>query len=62
MTAIHLKGLTKSFGPFTALQPMDLTIRDGEFMALLGPSLRQIHHDEHDRGDGAALGRAHPVR
>jgi len=38
MTAIHLKGLTKSFGPFTALQPMDLTIRDGEFMALLGPS------------------------
>ncbi|NBZ87169.1 ABC transporter ATP-binding protein [Stagnihabitans tardus] len=38
MTAIHLQGLTKRFGPFTALQPMDLEIRDGEFLALLGPS------------------------
>ena len=38
MTAIHLQGLTKSFGPFTALHPMDLDIADGEFLALLGPS------------------------
>ena len=38
MTAIHLKSLTKSFGPFMALQPMDLDIADGEFLALLGPS------------------------
>ena len=38
MTAIHLENLTKSFGAFQALKTMDLTIEDGEFMALLGPS------------------------
>jgi multiple sugar transport system ATP-binding protein len=38
MSAIHLQGLTKKFGDFTALKAMDLDIADGEFMALLGPS------------------------
>ncbi|MEO8242478.1 MAG: ABC transporter ATP-binding protein [bacterium] len=38
MTAIHLQNLVKRFGPFTALKTMDLTIENGEFMALLGPS------------------------
>ena len=38
MSAIHLENLVKSFGNFTALKTMDLTIQDGEFMALLGPS------------------------
>lgn len=38
MSAIRLEGLVKRFGPFTALQTMDLAIGDGEFMALLGPS------------------------
>lgn len=38
MTAIRLENLVKRFGPFTALKTMDLTIADGEFMALLGPS------------------------
>ncbi len=38
MTAIHLEHLVKRFGPFTALKTMDLTIENGEFMALLGPS------------------------
>lgn len=38
MTAIRLDHLVKRFGPFTALKTMDLTIADGEFMALLGPS------------------------
>ena len=38
MTAIHLQNLEKSFGAFQALKTMDLTIADGEFMALLGPS------------------------
>jgi len=38
MSAIHLHGLTKKFGDFTALNTMDLDIADGEFMALLGPS------------------------
>lgn len=38
MSAIHLDNLVKKFGDFTALKAMDLTIADGEFMALLGPS------------------------
>ena len=38
MTAIHLENLVKNFGAFTALKTMDLTIEDGEFVALLGPS------------------------
>ncbi|NBE09506.1 ABC transporter ATP-binding protein [Paragemmobacter ruber] len=38
MTAIRLENLVKRFGGFTALKSMDLSIGDGEFMALLGPS------------------------
>ena len=38
MSAIHLEHLVKRFGAFTALKTMDLTIADGEFVALLGPS------------------------
>ena len=38
MTAIHLQNLEKTFGAFQALKTMDLSIEDGEFMALLGPS------------------------
>ncbi|MFN5827537.1 MAG: ABC transporter ATP-binding protein [Rhodobacterales bacterium] len=38
MADIHLKGLTKRWGSFTGLKPMDLSIGDGEFLVLLGPS------------------------
>lgn len=38
MSEIQLENLGKQFGDFTALANMDLTIGDGEFMALLGPS------------------------
>lgn len=38
MSAIRLESLVKRFGPFTALKAMELSISDGEFMALLGPS------------------------
>ncbi len=38
MAAITLERLSKRFGDFTALQAMDLEIRDKEFVALLGPS------------------------
>lgn len=38
MSMIRLDHLVKRFGPFTALKAMDLTIADGEFVALLGPS------------------------
>jgi multiple sugar transport system ATP-binding protein len=38
MATIQLKQVEKKFGEFYAVRPMDLTIRDGEFVALLGPS------------------------
>jgi len=38
MAQIELKQVEKRFGEFQAVQPMDLTIHDGEFVVLLGPS------------------------
>ena len=35
---IEIQGLTKKFGTFTAVDHVDLTIRDGEFFGLLGPN------------------------
>jgi len=36
--AIHIKGLTKSYGDVTALRGVDMTIKQGEFFGLLGPN------------------------
>jgi multiple sugar transport system ATP-binding protein len=38
MADIQLTGLTKRWGAFVGLKPMDLHIGDGEFLVLLGPS------------------------
>lgn len=38
MATIRLQGLTKRFGRHTAVQDLDLEIRDGEFFILLGPT------------------------
>jgi multiple sugar transport system ATP-binding protein len=38
MAEIRIKGVEKTFGSFTALHSIDLTIRDREFMVLLGAS------------------------
>jgi multiple sugar transport system ATP-binding protein len=35
---LRLEGIAKRFGAVTALHPLDLSVRDGEFVALLGPS------------------------
>ncbi|MBQ1459648.1 MAG: ABC transporter ATP-binding protein [Oscillospiraceae bacterium] len=35
---IEIKGLTKRFGDFTAVDHLDLTIHTGEFFGLLGPN------------------------
>ena len=35
---IEIRGLTKTFGDFTAVDHLDLTIRTGEFFGLLGPN------------------------
>ena len=36
--AVEVEGLCRRFGEFTALDHVDLTIREGEFFSLLGPS------------------------
>jgi putative spermidine/putrescine transport system ATP-binding protein len=36
--ALELRGISRAYGAHTALHPLDLTIRGGEFVALLGPS------------------------
>ncbi|MCJ2183563.1 sulfate/molybdate ABC transporter ATP-binding protein [Novosphingobium sp. 1949] len=35
---IRLEGITKAYGDYPALKGLDLSVRDGEFLALLGPS------------------------
>ena len=35
---VELIGVTKRFGDFTAVAPLDLSVRHGEFIALLGPA------------------------
>ena len=35
---LEIKGIAKRFGGHTAVHPIDLTIRSGEFITLLGPS------------------------
>jgi putative spermidine/putrescine transport system ATP-binding protein len=37
-SAVSLRGVRKSFGPVTAVDGIDLDVRDGEFFAMLGPS------------------------
>ena len=36
--AVRLRGLSRSFGAITAVQPLDLDIPRGDFLAILGPS------------------------
>ncbi|BAA29090.1 373aa long hypothetical sugar-binding transport ATP-binding protein [Pyrococcus horikoshii OT3] len=38
MVEVKLENLTKRFGNFTAVNKLNLTIKDGEFLVLLGPS------------------------
>ncbi len=38
MAEIEIKNLSKRFGDFVAVRESSLTVRDGEFLALLGPS------------------------
>lgn len=36
--SVSLRGLTKSFGEFTAVRDLDLDVAPGEFLSMLGPS------------------------
>ena len=38
MASLSLKGISKNFGGFAAVRPIDLEISSGEFFAILGPS------------------------
>ena len=38
MADLQIQGLAKRFGEFTAVDGVDMTVRDGEFVFLLGPS------------------------
>ncbi len=38
MSRLKLKGLTRKYGAFTAVDNIDLDVADGEFVTLLGPS------------------------
>ncbi|MEO0382585.1 MAG: ABC transporter ATP-binding protein [Pseudomonadota bacterium] len=38
MSSVRLEATTKQFGDFKAVQSMDLSIENGEFVAILGPS------------------------
>ena len=35
MNAVEIKGLNKSFGKRTIIRDFDLTVREGEFIALM---------------------------
>ena len=37
-SAVHLRGLTKSYGDVAAVRGIDLDIAQGEFFSMLGPS------------------------
>ena len=60
MAAIELRNVTKKFatadgGTYTALQDLSLTVEDGEFCAVVGPTgLRQVHHADPGLRAGAA--------
>ena len=38
MSRVRFEGVVKEYGAVTALQPLDLDVREGEFLTLLGPS------------------------
>lgn len=63
MTSIHIDGLTKKFGTFTALDNVSIEIPDGKFVCLLGPSgcgkttlLRVIAGLEEETSGGVIVG------
>jgi ABC-type Fe3+/spermidine/putrescine transport system ATPase subunit len=67
MPDLELRGVSKSFGAFTALEALDLTVARGEFVAIMGPSgcgkttlLRIVAGLEHADGGSIRL-RGRPV-
>lgn len=47
MNAVEIQGLTKRYGAITAVDSLDLTVRQGELFCLLGVNgARQDHHHQ----------------
>ena len=53
---IELHRLVKNFGPLVAVNDLSLSVRRGEFFAVLGPNADKFHHD-HFHVDLARHGR-----
>ena len=43
MNAVEIKGLNKSFGKRTIIRDFDLTVRQGEFIALMGSESAKLN-------------------
>ena len=63
MTAVELRGVSKSFGPVRAVRQLELEVRRGELLAVLGPSgcgkttlLRLIAGFERPEGGSITVG------
>lgn len=41
---LEVKGLTRDFGGLRALNELDLTVNEGEIVALIGPNGRRQDH------------------
>lgn len=66
--ALSLDSISVAFGSFTAVESVELDVRDGEFLCLLGPSgcgkstLLSVMAGFHPAADGEVTHRGAPVR
>ncbi len=57
MGSVVLNSVRKSYGDAQVIKDVSLTIPDGEFCVLVGPSGRQVYAIAHDRRPGGDLRR-----
>ena len=53
MGFLDIDNVTKSYGAVEVLHRVDISVEEGEFLVLVGPSgCGKVHASEHDRGAG----------